>query len=83
MQSKLSDLVDDLSEIYQKECVKCMKWNGIKSECDFIGFKNNRLNYICKECKKVRFKSINGLIKKFLRVYINFAMTISISLFCY
>ena len=45
MQSKLSDLVDNLSEIYKKECDKCMKRNGIKSDCNFIGLKNNRLNY--------------------------------------
>ena len=41
----------------------------IKSECDFIEFKNNRLNYKCKECWKRCFKSINGLIKKFPIVY--------------
>ena len=32
MKSKLSDLVDDLSEINKKECPKCMR-NKIKSEC--------------------------------------------------
>ena len=40
-----------------------------KSECDFIEFKNNRLNYNCNECGKGCFKSINGLIKKFPIVY--------------
>ena len=69
MQSKLSDLADNLSEIHRKECDKCMKRSGIKSECDFIGLKNNRLNYRCKECKKICYKSINGLIKKFPRTY--------------
>ena len=69
MQSKLSDLVDNLSEIYKKECDKCMKRNGIKSECNFIGLKNNRLNYRWKECKQICYKSINGLIKKFPRAY--------------
>ena len=45
MQKKLSDLVDNLSEINKKECKACMERKKIKSECDFIGFKNNRLNY--------------------------------------
>ena len=50
MQSKLSDLVDNLSEINNKDCKTCMERKNIKSECDFIGFKNSRLNYRCKEC---------------------------------
>ena len=42
---------------------------NIKSECDFIGFKNSRLNYRCKECNGTSTKSINGLIEKFPSVY--------------
>ena len=49
MQSKLSDLVDNLSEINNKNCKTCMERKSIKSECDFIEFKSNRLNYRCKE----------------------------------
>ena len=45
-----------------------MEWKNIKSECNFIGFKNNRLNYRCKECKRTSTKSINELIKKFPRM---------------
>ena len=41
----------------------------IISECEFIGFKNNRLNYRCKECNRTSTKSINELIKKFPRMY--------------
>ena len=52
MQSKLSDLIDNLSGINHKECKSCMERKKSKSECDFIGFKNNRLNYKCKECRK-------------------------------
>ena len=37
----------------------------IRSECEFIGFKNNRLNYRCKECNGASTKSINDLIEKF------------------
>ena len=37
--------------------------------CDFIGFKNNKLNYRSKECNNESYKSINGLIEKFPNVY--------------
>ena len=42
VQSKLSDLVD-------KECMERKK---IRVNCEFVGFKNGRLHYKCKECKK-------------------------------
>ena len=41
------------------------KEKKVKSECDFIEFENNRLNYKCKECRNRFFKSINGSIKYF------------------
>ena len=69
MQSKLSDLVNNISEMNNKDCKTCIKRKNIKSECDFIGFKNNRLNYRCKECKGISTKSINELIEKFPRMY--------------
>ena len=69
MPSKLPELVDNLSEINNKDSKTCMERKNIKSECDFIGFKNNRLNYRCKECKGTSTKSINGLIEKFPSVY--------------
>ena len=46
-----------------------MERKNIKSECEFIGFKNDRLNYRCKECKGISTKSINRLIEKFPRMY--------------
>ena len=46
MQSKLSDLVDNLSEINNKDCKKCMERKNIGSECEFIALKDNRLNNI-------------------------------------
>ena len=67
MRSKLSDLVDNLSEINNKDCKKCMERKKIRSECEFIGLKDNRLNYKCKECNETSAKSINNLIKKFPR----------------
>ena len=51
MNSKLPDIVDNLSEINKKECSECIK-RTIKSECGFIGFKNARLHCRCKKCKK-------------------------------
>ena len=37
--------------------------------CDFIGFKNSKLHYKCKKCKKGQLKQINELIKKFSNTY--------------
>ena len=59
MPSKLSNLVDNLSEINNKDCKTCMEIKNIKSECEFVGFKNDRLNNRCKECKGTFTKSIN------------------------
>ena len=56
MRSKLSDLVDNLSEINNKDCKTCIEKKSIKSECEFIGFNNNRLNYRCKKCNGKSFK---------------------------
>ena len=67
MPSKLSNLVDNLSEINNKGCKTCIERKNIKSECEFIGLKNNRLNYRCKECNGISNKSINELIEKFPR----------------
>ena len=36
-----------------------------KLNCEFIGFKNGRLNYKCKECKKSCKKVANESTKKF------------------
>ena len=65
MSTSLSKLVDNLSENYKKECKGCEGRRKIKTVCNFIGFKNNKSNYECKECKKRWLNPINGLIKKF------------------
>ena len=43
MQRKLSGLAANLSEINNKDCKKCMERKKIRSECEFIGLKDNRL----------------------------------------
>ena len=69
MPISLSSLVDNLSEIYKKECKSCKERKKIVPECNFIGIKNNRLYYKCKECNDESYKSINELIKKFSNAY--------------
>ena len=68
MQTKLSDL-DNLSEINNKDGKKCMERNKIKSECEFIGLKDNRLKYKCKKCNDISANSVDDLKEKFLRTY--------------
>ena len=67
--TSLSSLADDLSEINKKECKKCTEKNNTKSECKFIKYENNRLNYKCKECNDKSYKSINVFIEKFPNIY--------------
>ena len=69
MQRKLSNLVDNLSEMDNKDSKTCIERKNIKSECEFIRLKNNRLNYRCKECNGTSNKSANDLIEKFPRMY--------------
>ena len=69
MPSKWSDLVDNLSEFNNKDCKTSIERKNIKSECEFIGFKNNRFNCRCKECNGTCTKSINDLIEKFPNTY--------------
>ena len=69
MSTSLSNLVYNLSRIYDKECKKCMKRKKIRLNCEFIGFKNGRLNYKCKECKKLCTKLTNESIKNFPTLY--------------
>ena len=48
MSASLSNLVDNLSVVYDKGCKKCMERKKIRLNCEFIGFKNGRFNYKCK-----------------------------------
>ena len=63
MSTSLSSLVDSLSEINKEECKTCMTGENIKSECDFIGLRNNNLLYKCKGCEKKK-KMVESFIIK-------------------
>ena len=52
MSSKLSDLINNLSETCSEECRRCKEGKEIKSIGNVIGLKNNKLHYKCNECKK-------------------------------
>ena len=53
MQSSLSDLVDNTSEIFKsEECISYSERIEINSECCFAAVKNDKLICKCKECKK-------------------------------
>ena len=69
MSTSLSNLVHNLSGVYDKECKRCMERKKIRLNCEFIGFKNGRLNYKCKECKKSHTKLTNESIKNFPNLY--------------
>ena len=68
MSTSLSNLVDRLSGVYDEECKKCIERKKIRLNCEFIGFKNGRLNYKCKECKSYT-KIANESIKNFPTLY--------------
>ena len=69
MSTSLSNLVDNLSGVYNKECKRCMERKKIRLNCEFIGFKNGRLNYKCKECKVSYTKLANEPIQNFPTLY--------------
>ena len=69
MSSKLSDLINDLSEICSEECRGCKEIKKIKSLYNLMGLKNNKLHYKCKECKERWLTPISRLIKEFPNTY--------------
>ena len=70
MPTSLSELVDNTSGIFNSiECKSCVKKIKINSECCFVGLKNNRLIYKCKECKEEWKRPINELIENFPSTY--------------
>ena len=70
MSALLSELVDNMSRIFNTtECKSCIEKIKINSERCFVGLKNNRLIYRCKECKEEWKRLINELIEKFPSIY--------------
>ena len=56
-------------EIMIKNVKNAWKEKKIRLNCEFIRFKNGRLNYKCKECKKSCTKVANESIKNFPTLY--------------
>ena len=70
MPDSLSNLVDNTSGIFNSiECKSCIEKIKINSECCFVGLKNNRLIYKCKECKEEWKRPLNKLIENFPSIY--------------
>ena len=70
MSSSLSDLVDNTTGIFNSiECKSCIEKIKTNSECRFVGLKNNRLTYKCKECKEEWKRPLNKLIENFSSIY--------------
>ena len=46
-----------------------MERNKIKSECQYIKHKDNRLIYKCKKCDDISYKSVEPLKQKFPNAY--------------
>ena len=69
MSNKLSELINNLFEIYNDECRGCKERKKIKSVCNFTGLKNNKLHYKWNKCKNRWLAPISGLIKKFPNTY--------------
>ena len=70
MAASLSDPVGSMSGILNSiECKSCIEKIKINSECCFVGLKNNRLIYRCRECKEEWKRPIEGLIEKFPSIY--------------
>ena len=59
MLTSLSTLVDNLSGVYEKEYKRCTERKKMGLNCEFIGCKNGRLNYKCKEYKISHTKLTN------------------------
>ena len=64
-----------------KNAKNVRKEKQIRLHCEFVGFKNGRLNYKYKEYKESCTKVVYESIKKNFQPYINFAMVIPISFF--
>ena len=69
LKPSFSSIAKRISEVNKKEWKACMERKNIKSECDFIGNKDNQLSYKCKKCNKKWLKPVKVLIKKYSIIY--------------
>ena len=70
MPTSLLELVDNTSGIFNSiKCKSSIEKIKIISECCFIGLKNNKLIYKCKECKEEWKRPLNKLIENFPSIY--------------
>ena len=70
MSTSLSELVNNTSGNFNStECKSCIEKIKSISECCFVGLKNNKLIYICKECKEEYKRPLNKLIENFPSIY--------------
>ena len=67
MSTSLSNLVDNLSGVYDKECKKCMERKKLGWIVNLLNLK--LIDYKCKECKKSYTKLTNESIKNFPTLY--------------
>ena len=70
MSTSLSELADNTSGIFNSvECKSCIERIKINSECCFVGLKNNKLIYKCKECKEEWKRPLNKLTENSPSIY--------------
>ena len=70
MPTSLSELADNTFGIFNStECKSCKEKIKINSKFCFVGLKNNKLIYKCKECKEEWKRPLNKLIESFPSIY--------------
>ena len=69
MNSSLSTLVDNLSQINKQECNKCKERKNEPINCTHVGYENNRLTYKCDKSKNISYKPTTSSIERFPSTY--------------
>ena len=69
MNFSLDSLVDNLSEIKNKSCIRCKERNKTFQPCEFFKLDGNRLMYKRWECQDVCYKPLQPLTDKFANTY--------------
>ena len=69
MNFTLDSLVDNLSEIKIKTCIRFKERNKTFQPCEFVRLDESRLMYKCLECQDVSYKPLQPLIDKFPNTY--------------